>query len=693
MPGGSFQARARSVSGALALGLWVLATSCAGPAADTRSAGQRARGLLARGDTAAAISLLSSQKLDTPDTVDLSLLLGTLYRTRGTIAARLRSQHVLERALQMHPNDNRVMLALARTYFAQRFFPDAVRCFRTALARDPTLCSARYALGCYYFDKWLRVNSYTDDLETARDFLADVTVCDSTRFDAERRYLISLYVLGDSARAARECRRALRRFPGRAELYLYRGALAYDMHRTTAAQADFDTALTRMPSSWKDAFLNLKRVVSLEGADDIAAMPAAKQSRFERAYWLRADPDPTTTTNERFVEHVYRTYLSDVYFAVSYPPIHGWNTERGETYIKFGKPDRIARSMGSGSTNGRDEVWTYGLQDQFLQFVFVDERLNGNMRVPLSQDFRLAFVRHSNRQSTWKSPTAQIPGDFEVIAFRDDDFHSTVYTALRIDADSLAHAVDLKTFDHFVYRSAFFDEDWEADTTMADTSWTGDIARGREGGRTVFNVVHAITRPFARYHVCCAFEDEHATARLTARRDVSTEEFVGGKLSLSHILLYDDTIRLGAVVERHGHQFSPHTGQRYGDDDVLRVYLEIYELSKVGAQASYNITWAIFPDGGKRSRSWKRWGKQAIGLLGIGQTRQAVISQTFARTSSAYSADEEIAIDIAKLKPGLYDLVVTVADNRSGQHASRTTHFTRLAGQIARNSSAAKVPN
>jgi len=259
--------------------VWVLAAcvACGGasrrPAPDTA---QRAQALLAAGDTASAVRAIEHAP-ERNASSDLMLMLGALYRDRGTIEGRLRSQSVLERALQLFPDDPRVRVALGKTYYAQTFFPDAERCFRAALDMDGSLCEPRYLLGCIYYDKWRRVNEYTDDLTAARRCLDSAVACDSANVDAALKLVGSLYVLSHTEQALDACHRFARLHPDRGEFLLLRGAIAYDQDRHDLARAEFQAGLALLDEATRDAYLELRHALSYDERDGYdAATPPEK---------------------------------------------------------------------------------------------------------------------------------------------------------------------------------------------------------------------------------------------------------------------------------------------------------------------------------------------------------------------------------------------------------------------------------
>ncbi len=70
-----------------------------------------------------------------------------------------------------------------------------------------------------------------------------------------------------------------------------------------------------------------------------------ERDAFIENFWLRRDPTPDTEENEYKEEHYRRIQYANEHFAAGIP---GWKTDRGMTYIKFGKPDEIESHPAGG---------------------------------------------------------------------------------------------------------------------------------------------------------------------------------------------------------------------------------------------------------------------------------------------------------------------------------------------------------
>jgi len=664
------------VSGALAL-------LAAAPAAEPRDAVSRATEMLARGDTTGAIDLLEHSHLDQQPDPRAAILLGEVWREKGTIDGRLRSQHVLEEARARFPRDPDVLVELGRTYFAQRFFPDAMGCLERALAVDPKRCDARFLVGLYHYRNWKRSNSYTDDLSVARRQLRTAWNCDPHNVEAARLYLYARYALADTS--AREADQMIARYPNEASFRLYRGALAFDAKQYELCGRCFERGLAMLPQDERDAYDDLTSVLPVTLAGRIEDGSRDRREAQRRAYWLAADPDPTTAVNERQLEHIYRVFLSDMLFSNDWTRRRGWRCDRGETFIKYGPPLKVEHSMGA-AMDGHSETWSYARGGEFRQFLFVDEFLNGDPRIPYDDDYVLHNMLHDAEISQLRSSTAQISGLLDASVFRDDDLHASLYSGVRIDADSVeSYALPAST-NRYLIRGAYFDGAWKREASAGDTLWTSQLPVRVVAGSRVIDFVRRVRLPFGAYRVAWCLQDEHDRVRALARADADASRFAGDRLALSDVLLFDAApaaATAAGLIERGGLRMLPHTGHVFASREPLRSYVEVYGLDILDGASAYQVRYSIYPSKQEHVPVWSEVAHVAGDVLGF-ENEEPVISQSFTREGTDHSASEPIAIDISAVEPGLYELVVEVMDLNSGQHAASHTPLTVESATVGR---------
>lgn len=125
-------------------------------------------------------------------------------------------------------------------------------------------------------------------------------------------------------------------------------------------------------SQWKDiptSLLNLDVAIEMlrfiankKTIREINSGSSAEREKKFRAFWEERDPSPDTEFNELMAEYYRR--IDYAYDNFSTENTVGYDSDRGEIYIKFGPPQDINRKFPtSGATT---EIWTYPNQ----QFIF-----------------------------------------------------------------------------------------------------------------------------------------------------------------------------------------------------------------------------------------------------------------------------------------------------------------------------------
>jgi GWxTD domain-containing protein len=113
-----------------------------------------------------------------------------------------------------------------------------------------------------------------------------------------------------------------------------------------------------------------------------APTPEEKLRLFQ-VFWDRRDPSPGTRRNERMEEYYYRVaYANEQYGRMRDA---GWNTDRGEVFIRFGEPDMVERHPFNYGTKPY-EIWYYNRHGR--RFIFVDETGMGDyeLLIPVWDD-------------------------------------------------------------------------------------------------------------------------------------------------------------------------------------------------------------------------------------------------------------------------------------------------------------------
>ncbi|MCH7549756.1 MAG: hypothetical protein IH969_09525 [Candidatus Krumholzibacteriota bacterium] len=271
-----------------------------------------------------------------------------------------------------------------------------------------------------------------------------------------------------------------------------------------------------------------------------------------------------------------------------------------------------------------------------------------------------------------------------MIAFRDNDFTSSVYIALRVDADSVHSVVDMSRVNYFELRGAFFDDEWMVDKRFAETLWASSVPTGMRSGRNAYELVRSVQMPFDYYHFTCTFADEYEITRAQFRADGETYRYAGDDLTVSDILLQspDGT---GTPIERRGFTLYPHPGHVYHQGERLTVYFEVYGLSVIRQSSDYQVSFSIYEAPDEPAPTWLRWSRRIGQAVGIGD-EEPTISQTIERAGPDHEAQEEIRINVDSLREGRYQLVIDVFDRVSGDTSEAITVVFEKVGTLVRAS-------
>lgn len=168
--------------------------------------------------------------------------------------------------------------------------------------------------------------------------------------------------------------RVLKDDPDDVDAWLSRGIATAGLEDYDAAAAAFDNALRRMTPMERSQFTDVRRMLRPYAigqpqryADTIqwATLPATERRRQETLFWNLADPRPNSRVNEGMIEFFSRVAFSDLRFGSEEFRVRGANSPRGETWVRYGKPDYLYSVPRGGQTS---IVWVY--QNLQLAFVF-----------------------------------------------------------------------------------------------------------------------------------------------------------------------------------------------------------------------------------------------------------------------------------------------------------------------------------
>ncbi|MEL6443023.1 MAG: GWxTD domain-containing protein [Bacteroidota bacterium] len=170
----------------------------------------------------------------------------------------------------------------------------------------------------------------------------------------------------------------------------YRLQLALvDAEGTVQASADkaFDVRWTGLDAQIRDLDAAISQLRYIAKDRDVRSILDAEtqDERLARfiSFWERRDPTPGTRRNERMEEYYYRVHFANENYGRFRE--NGWNTDRGEVFVRFGEPDFVEEHRFNYSVEPY-EIWYYNRLGR--RFIFVDEKGFGNYQLlyPIHDD-------------------------------------------------------------------------------------------------------------------------------------------------------------------------------------------------------------------------------------------------------------------------------------------------------------------
>ncbi len=122
--------------------------------------------------------------------------------------------------------------------------------------------------------------------------------------------------------------------------------------------SDIESAIAQLRYIAKDRDLRAMRN---------ATTPEEQFNAFQ-SFWEKRDPTPGTRRNERMEEYYFRVSFANRNYGRFED--NGWNTDRGEVFIRFGEPDFVERHPFSYGDKPY-QVWYYNRIGR--RFIFVDD--------------------------------------------------------------------------------------------------------------------------------------------------------------------------------------------------------------------------------------------------------------------------------------------------------------------------------
>ena len=682
---------------------------------------------VSRGDTLAALTHFERAVVLAPELAEAHFRVGLVYAERASTRQtdfedRMRAQSAFEEAIRLEPDHPRYYLELARLMLKQQIRVDARRVLARALEvaerADPrTLAETHFQLALFHETQWERLRIRQNlplgfealdperaigdarhvwrmledsrpppagqgaaDRSAMLEHLHAALAADATHMGALARMLAYLYDEGEMPEFVARAERAADFAPAEALPLLALGLARLRGGNTVEAGRSFAAGLQRLAPDQREHVENLRLVLDRDGEQAYERLTPAQRAEYRRRFWVLADPFYLTAENEYWLEFMKRMTYADLRYSIPEYGTRGWETDRGEIYVRYGEPLRratfAANALNTGVPGGVGQVttvWAYGPEGP----VFFFSQNAGFRRARFSGDF--AWFAEDYRSVTparLADPAAPPPlaVPMQVARFRGADGAVDVEVHALLPLRRLAVTAPEGSV---TVRSGVVMRDSEGRDVARVVS--SDVVEARTAGERPASW-RAPVRPGGVLMV--AVEAHAATGAAAASRvPVEPVAFPAGQLGVSDLLLGSRVAPLTAEPRgRQDFRVDPSPGLSFVPGAPIAVYYELYNLLPDAEQlASYEIEIAVTVKELYRSGAGLR---RLLGDLadkwGLTQEGGEAAKLRYVREARVLARDlipEHHRLELPDPPPGRYALRLTVRDRIARREASVTREF------------------
>lgn len=612
-------------------------------------------------------------------------LLGEIYRRRGDLLSKFKSEKELRKAIRLEPLNPEYHLNLGLTLIKRGFQHSALKEFKRAFELDSLCFEAPYQMGLIWEEEGLKVFDQGDFLKAQKAFESALRV-DPISPKAHYHLGLCYLELRQNREAEVKLHRATELDSTFYQAHLALGYLYHKTKREEEAAREFEEAFRWMLTAEElILYLSIRLIANKGEWEEYQKIPWSQRREFLRRFWKEKDPTPTTALNERQIEHYSRVTYANLHFSVPPKGLPGWRTKRGEVCIRYGEPTFQRRVMGDVLPKygliPPKWIWSYSNLPQPVELTFADNFLNGNYDLPYPEkDWSPKDYRESTG-ATLASLTNTLPQYYlydyggellkylcRIYQFRGEGGKTDVEIYLSIPHPELdfVRGKGLPTA-RVKKKTAVFDSLWKNLERVAEE--VEFRVPPTQTSNPNLMVVDRSTLPLppGDHTLALNIKDLNSKNLGIRKLPLKVRDFRGEGLLLSDLALVEK-----ARPRERGDKFGrgelhlvPRFSSRYHRNQSPYLYYEIYNLKRApftNYRLSYAIT-LVSPRRGVLSSLWNRI--KSVAQRGRWESVvQSTLNQGRLEDEVGY-----LEIDMSRARRGNYRLSLKVEDLHSGQTA------------------------
>ncbi|HSJ63510.1 MAG TPA: GWxTD domain-containing protein [Gemmatimonadaceae bacterium] len=182
----------------------------------------------------------------------------------------------------------------------------------------------------------------TRDYERALSAFQDAVSWDPTLVRAHRHLGMALVEKEEWQKLAEHARQVLGSRPDDALGWSTLGLARHRMGDAIGASTAFDSALLVLSPSQRRRVADISRILTRKDSLDVVKLGESARHRFERVFWLTADPLAITNANALRNEFLARVIHADLRWTSDDFDLWGADSDRGQIWVRYGPPGIMA---------------------------------------------------------------------------------------------------------------------------------------------------------------------------------------------------------------------------------------------------------------------------------------------------------------------------------------------------------------
>ena len=461
------------------------------------------------------------------------------------------------------------------------------------------------------------------DLASGVEFLERALRADPDHWPSRLELGLVFYMARHSDRLVALFREDTARHPERVASWFFLGLGLQQSGELKAAYGAYREGLNRMPDRQQRFMQSIFMMRSKKAEKKAEALPDEETIR---RFWFGRDPLFLTAENERLLEQCRRVAYADLRYSDPINGYSGWETDRGQAYIRFGDPKvqamippgadlGLKRTAGEerdiflnrGPTHafksvGRTEVWSYdGFEVTFTNTNSWDSWRAG----PASIGFRpVSFSELIEKIPDYYQYPLRFDLPYQLAQFRDANGMTKLELYYGINGERIAHRPARPGVDSVRVNQALFLFDAEWDTVYQTAGLVRMMPVVDYASTQVAYLLaseRVLLKPGA-YYLAAEAEDQVTDRVGTLRDTLQVRQFGRDHLELSSLLMARRIVELdNRPPGRERYLVLPNPLLEAPRSGTASFYFEVYNLSQDTFGAThYRVTYQtrVIPESG-----------------------------------------------------------------------------------------------